>query len=108
MSKASPRRSIVVGGKQGPRLRPFRDAQWEVQMSTTDFAANLGIARQTLNARWVTDDCTLSIAEQMAAVLGKKFVFTYVLVFTLRLLGSSFSELSEVLSPSLKSLFCLK
>ena len=33
---------------------------------------------------------------------------TYVLVFTLRLLGSSFSELSEVLSPSLKSLFCLK
>ena len=33
---------------------------------------------------------------------------TYVLVFTLQPLWSSFSELSEVLSPSLQSSFCPK
>ena len=73
---------------------------------------HLLISRKVVNSFMVT-----SVPQDQQNLLQKHvldhvnfpFIYiTYVLVFTLRLLGSSFSELSEVLSPSLKSLFCLK
>ena len=60
---------------RGPRLKPFRMAQIDQGMTTTELARRLGVKRQTLNARWNKDDCNIVDCEKMAAALGLKFVW---------------------------------
>ena len=60
---------------RGPRLRPFRMAQLDRGMTTTELARRLDVKRQTLNARWNKDDCNIVDCEKMAAALGLRFVW---------------------------------